>query len=69
MRGQMAERDRLLAEVPQVVHALLPEARPAAEELYATVLDRLTRMEGFRLAPRRCCGPMASGWRWTRARP
>lgn len=44
---QMAERARLLAQVPDVVHALLPEARPAAEELLETVLDRLTRMEGF----------------------
>ena len=45
--AQMAERARLLAQVPQVVHAMLPEARPAAEELYDTVLDRLTRMDGF----------------------
>lgn len=47
--AQMAERERLMAAVPEVVHALLPEGRPAAEELYATVLDRLTRMEGFRI--------------------
>jgi hypothetical protein len=47
--AQMAERERLMAAVPEVVHALLPEARPAAEELYAVVLDRLTRMEGFRV--------------------
>ena len=45
--AQMAERARLLAQVPQVVHAMLPEARGAAEELLETVLDRLTRMEGF----------------------
>jgi hypothetical protein len=44
---QMAERARLLAQVPQGVHALLPQARPAAEELFDTVLDRLTRMDGF----------------------
>jgi hypothetical protein len=47
--AQMAERARLIAEVPEVVHALLPEARPAAEELYATVLDRLSREPGFRI--------------------
>ncbi len=47
--AQMAERDRLIAAVPQVVHALLPEARPAADELYAKVLDRLTREPGFRI--------------------
>ncbi|GAB1363730.1 DUF3445 domain-containing protein [Rhodobacter sp.] len=47
--GQMAERERLIDEVPEVVHALLPEGRAAAEELYSVVLDRLTRMEGFRV--------------------
>lgn len=47
--AQMAERERLIEAVPEVVHAMLPEARPAAEELYAKVLDRLTRMEGFRV--------------------
>ncbi|MFZ1469049.1 MAG: DUF3445 domain-containing protein [Paracoccaceae bacterium] len=45
--SQMAERDRLLAAVPQGVHALLSRALPAAQELYDLVLDRLTRMEGF----------------------
>lgn len=39
--GQMAERDRLLAEVPQVVHALLDEGRPAAAELYDLILGHL----------------------------
>src|SRR5690606_17505496 len=47
--AQMAERERLIGAVPDVGHALLPEGRAAAEELYATVLDRLTRMEGFRV--------------------
>jgi dimethylamine monooxygenase subunit A len=36
--GQMAERDRLIAETPTTVYAALPEARMAADELYATVL-------------------------------
>jgi len=47
--GQMAERERLIEGALPVVHALLPEGCPAADELYATVLDRLTRMEGFRI--------------------
>ena len=47
--AQMAERARLMAAAPQVVHALLPEARPAAEELLDRALDRLTRMAGFRV--------------------
>lgn len=47
--AQMAERERLITEVPEVVHALLPEGRPAADELYRVVLDRLTRMHGFRV--------------------
>jgi dimethylamine monooxygenase subunit A len=44
---QMALRDRLIADRPAVVHALLPEARPAADELYRTVLDWLNRAPGF----------------------
>lgn len=47
--AQMAERERLIGAVPDVVHALLPEGRAAADELYATILDRLARMEGFRV--------------------
>jgi dimethylamine monooxygenase subunit A len=49
--GQMALRDRLIAGQPEVVHALLPDARPAAEELYQTVLDWLAAEPGFTLAP------------------
>lgn len=44
---QMALRDRLIAARPDVVHALLPQARPAAEELYAIVLDWLRTASGF----------------------
>lgn len=44
---QMALRDRLIAERPGVVHGLLPQAAPAADELYALVLDRLRRTPGF----------------------
>lgn len=45
--GQMAERDRLFAEKPGQVCAMLESARPAAEELYAAVLDRLRRTAGY----------------------
>lgn len=44
---QMALRDRLIAAQPGAVHALLPEARPAARELYQTALDWLRRAPGF----------------------
>jgi dimethylamine monooxygenase subunit A len=44
---QMALRDRLIASQPGVVHALLPEGRPAADELYATILNRLRAAPGF----------------------
>jgi hypothetical protein len=45
--GQMALRDRLIAGQPEVVRATLPQARPAAEELYDTVLDWLRQEPGF----------------------
>ncbi len=48
---QMAERDRLVATVPAAVHAVLPEAEAAAEELRATVLPRLPAL-GFEVGPR-----------------
>jgi hypothetical protein len=47
---QMALRDRLIAAQSPVVHSLLPEARPAAVELYAAVLDWLREVPGFRLS-------------------
>lgn len=47
--AQMAERARILREVPELVHAILPEGQPATEELYSVVLDRLTREPGFRI--------------------
>ena len=49
--GQMALRDRLIAGQPEVVHALLPKARPAADELYTTVLDWLRAEPGFAVGP------------------
>ena len=45
--GQMARRDALFAQCPEKVHALLPQARPAAQELYALTLDWLKTQEGF----------------------
>ncbi len=46
---QMALRDRLIAAQAPVVHALSPKARPAADELYTTVLDWLRAAPGFAL--------------------
>jgi hypothetical protein len=45
--GQMAERDRLIAARPEAVHALLPEGRAAARELYDLILARLQRTPGY----------------------
>lgn len=47
--GQMALRDALIAGRQDAVHGLLPEGRAAADELYAKVLDRLARTEGYRV--------------------
>ncbi len=47
--GQMAERDRLIAADPGVVHEMAKRARPAAEELLAMVLAELERMPGYRV--------------------
>lgn len=45
--GQMAQRDGLIATVPEQVHALLPEARAAATELLEAVLAELSGRPGF----------------------
>lgn len=45
--GQMALRDHLIATRPAEVHAVLPMARDAADELYAMVLPLLPAL-GFR---------------------
>lgn len=47
--GQMAERARLIAAQPDLVHALMPQARAAAAELHAMIAARLPA-EGFVLA-------------------
>ena len=54
--GQMALRDQLIAEKPQEVLALHDSARPAAEELYQTVLAQLPAL-GYRLEPDRVLRP------------
>lgn len=46
---QMAERDRLIQNCPDEVHALLDRARPAADELFDRVLEKLSVTEGYRV--------------------
>ena len=48
--AQMAERDRLIAAVPERVHAMLPEAEPAARELWELVIGRIAGTEGFEVS-------------------
>jgi dimethylamine monooxygenase subunit A len=55
--GQMAERDRLIAEVPALVHGLQDAARPAAEELYTQVLEKLARTQGYRVGSKTVLRP------------
>lgn len=45
--AQMAERERLIATIPERVHALLPQAEDAAQELTAMIASRLPAL-GFR---------------------
>lgn len=45
--AQMAERDRLFAEKPWLVHGMMDSARPAAEELYRVILARLAVTPGY----------------------
>ena len=45
--GPMARRDWLIATRQPLVHALLPEGRAAADELYALTLERLGRDAGY----------------------
>ncbi|GHE00257.1 hypothetical protein GCM10008024_11040 [Allgaiera indica] len=47
--GQMAERDRLIADRPEAVHALTPTARAAAGELLDQVLAELAKFPGYHL--------------------
>ena len=47
--GQMALRDRLIAEEPQVVLGQMPEGRAASADLYDLVLARLGQVTGYRI--------------------
>ena len=55
--GQMALRDRLIASREALVHALLPGARAAADELLGLVLDILGKHAGFRIGARSVLRP------------
>ena len=48
--GQMARRDALIAERPEVVLGQLPGAGAAAAELYDLVLDRLRHQPGYQFS-------------------
>lgn len=50
--GQMALRDRLIADRETDVHALLPEAVPAAEECFDTALATLAGDPGYEIGGR-----------------
>ncbi len=47
--GQMQERARLIATWPEGVHGLLDTGMPAAQELYHTILARLSQTVGYRV--------------------
>ena len=55
--GQMARRDWLIATRAPLVHALLPEGRAAADELYALVLARLAEDPGYEVGADRVRRP------------
>lgn len=46
--AQMRERERLIATIPDKVHALLPQAKAAAHELAAMITERLPGLGFFR---------------------
>ena len=48
--AQMALRERLLSEQMEDVHALMPAARPAAEECLETVLSFLSCSDGYKVS-------------------
>ncbi len=49
--GQMAIRDRLIADSPELVHGLTPQAEKAAAELYDKVLEEEAPRLGYRVVP------------------
>lgn len=54
--AQMAERDRLIATIPDRVHAVTPRAEKAAAEVYAMILPRLPAL-GHRVGTDRVLRP------------
>ena len=48
--GQMALRDQLITQAPEQVHALMPLAQPAAQELLDLVLQTLPDLPGYQVA-------------------
>ena len=67
--GQMAARDRLIAETPGSVHALSPQAEPAARELLGLVLEGLPALPGYACAPGTVTRPDGATIRPDPARP
>lgn len=55
--GQMAERDRLIAQTPARVHALLDAGRPAAVELFDAVIAVLAATPGYEIGTRSALRP------------
>lgn len=49
--AQMAERDRLIADRRDAVHALPERGRPAADELLAAVIDDVAAKPGYTVTP------------------
>lgn len=67
--AQMAYREQLMRERPEVVHRLCDTARPAAEELLETVLEDLSHSTGFTVAPDKVTCPDGRVVRIDRAAP
>ena len=67
--AQMALRDALIVEKPEVVLAVLPEGRPAAEELFDMVLARLAVTSGYHLGARAATRPDGVSVPLDRTRP
>lgn len=67
--AQMAERDRLFAEKPDLVVGMLESARPAAEELLALVLAQLAAAPGYRVGADSVLRPDGVEVALDRARP
>ncbi|MDZ7905035.1 MAG: DUF3445 domain-containing protein [Cypionkella sp.] len=55
--GQMALRDDLIAHQLEDVHAVLPQALLAAQELYDIVLQRLSQDESYEIGPAQITRP------------